>query len=61
MACFLNIIVSSDPEINALVPQARTRHIYPDIQTRHHCELPPILQAWLSAYAGHDWLPRNLD
>ncbi|WP_216594146.1 thioesterase family protein [Synechococcus sp. PCC 6312] len=53
MACFLNIIASSDPEINDLVPQARTRHICLDIQTRHHCELPPILQAWISFYAGN--------
>ncbi|AFY61584.1 thioesterase family protein [Synechococcus sp. PCC 6312] len=37
-----------------LAAQARTRHICLDIQTRHRCELPPILQAWLSSYAGKD-------
>ncbi|MDS3861214.1 thioesterase family protein [Thermosynechococcaceae cyanobacterium BACA0444] len=37
-----------------LAAQARTRHVCLDIQTRHRCELPSILQAWLSAYAGHD-------
>lgn len=34
-----------------LAAQALTRHVCIDRQTRQRCELPNILQAWISSYA----------